>query len=66
MIGICDEFWIGVGLALYIFTPIIWPVMYFTGKGKKIDLLVGDLLKAVESGRWQIPNRPPKYPWERM
>lgn len=61
-----DEFAVSLGMVGIIFIPVIWPWMLVTGKGKKYELLVGDLLKAVLSGRWSHPERPAKFPWERL
>lgn len=60
-----DELSISWGMALLPLTPIAWAVMKVTGKGRKVDLTVRDLLNAALSGRWQNPDRSAKFPWER-
>ncbi|CAN5503362.1 hypothetical protein BH11CYA1_BH11CYA1_50400 [soil metagenome] len=61
-----DEFKVSIDFALMPLAPLVWLGMYITGKGKKTDLLVGDLLTAAIAGYWRHPDREPKFPWQRL
>ncbi len=60
-----DELSASVGFSLNILAPAIWAMMYVTDKGKKTELFVGDFLRAIQVGRWEEPNRAPKFPWQK-
>jgi len=61
-----DEFVSSIGFSLFLFAPLIWVGMFLSGKGKKTELFIGDLLQAIQAGGWRHPDRPATYPWQRL
>ena len=61
-----DEGLISFEVVLYPVRFILWPIMRFMKLGGKVDLTIGDLVDAINAGRWTNPDRKPRYPWERV